>query len=986
MFLTETWLKPETQSKHFSSFELQLFEIKLPVLVLCALVYRPPKFNKNFISDFSDFLAGLSLISDRFLIIGDFNIHVCCTTKEMTKEFLNVLDSFNLIQSVSEPTHEKGHTLDLVLSHGLDVSVKEICDISISDHLPILFTVTLPCSIGKRCIPARKRRILSPQTAVDFSVAFTASELSQINDFENVNELATSFDLTCTKILDSVAPFKDRRPKSAGEPWLNEETRALRRKCRQIERKCNKDKLQVSRIWTQNTENTQTECSLTEDHRADVLLLLDGFTNITSEDFSKVTEFLDSLVQILGVVGLDSVRFALVKCGERPEIEFDLNTYHDVSSVVGAVKNLSQSPASPGGLTSNDVDFLWKTIFMKTDEGGRDNAPDALIMISDRNSSGINRYTLEYLLSFGVKVLIVGVKEADYNALKDFGDNVDRSEVFSVQDVTDFSNILNELTQSFCRWIKHRLDLAPPESVKFSDVQSRRARVSWTYNGNRVQWFNVFIKSDSRGLDVLPHKRTTELLHLKPNTSYEIHIIQYAIHAFQSGRSPPVISYLTTQQGKALIPLPTHLLLLLSLHTPPPAPLSPLTPPPAPLSPHTPPPAPPSPHTPPPAPPLSPHTSSCSFSLPTHLLLLPSPHTPPPAPLSPHTPPPAPPLSPHTSSCSFSLPTHLHLLLSLFPHTSCFFTHPVFVFGRLEDFGQTEAEVVCRELDCGGVSELQRALFTEGSAVGRSFHCNGAKTALKDCESSETHCSAAANITCTDDVALRLSGDHCRGYLMLRHEDQWKYVKTVDQDLDLDFGSALCQQLDCGLAVQVSYEVGFDPWRLDSDCVKQRAGLRHCLVHDSNNTQEDDILYLVCSDYYPDLRITFSSQEESQSMGDRALVRSGANFTVSCSLEEPLRVVDLLLFSPTGNYTLETVNYTAHFQFSAFSPAHTGNYTCGYMENRPFINIKDVTLHIGPGVPNSHLILRAVIHHVLILLITTTALCFYCQAKRQRHL
>ncbi|KAK7916762.1 hypothetical protein WMY93_012523 [Mugilogobius chulae] len=66
-----------------------------------------------------------------------------------------------------------------------------------------------------------------------------------------------------------------------------------------------------------------------------------------------------------------------------------------------------------------------------------------------------------------------------------------------------------------------------------------------------------------------------------------------------------------------------------------------------------------------------------------------------------------------------------------------------------EDFGQTEAEVVCGELDCGGVSELQRALFTEGSAVGRSFHCNGAETALKDCESSETRCSAAANITCT---------------------------------------------------------------------------------------------------------------------------------------------------------------------------------------------------------------------------------------------
>ena len=67
----------KSPSSQFSSFELQIFHLNLRVPVLCALVYRPPKFNKGFISDFSDFLARLALISDRFLIIGDFNIHVC---------------------------------------------------------------------------------------------------------------------------------------------------------------------------------------------------------------------------------------------------------------------------------------------------------------------------------------------------------------------------------------------------------------------------------------------------------------------------------------------------------------------------------------------------------------------------------------------------------------------------------------------------------------------------------------------------------------------------------------------------------------------------------------------------------------------------------------------------------------------------------------------------------------------------------------------
>ncbi|KAK7916763.1 hypothetical protein WMY93_012524 [Mugilogobius chulae] len=612
-----------------------------------------------------------------------------------------------------------------------------------------------------------------------------------------------------------------------------------------------------------------SECSLTEDHRADVLLLLDGFTNITSEDFSKVTEFLDSLVQILGVFGLDSVQFALVKCDERPEIEFDLNTYHDVSSVVGAVKKLTQSPASAGDLTSEGVEFVRKTIFDK-DRGARDNAPDALILISDRNSSGVNRDTVIHLWSLAVKVLIVGVKEADYSELKDVRNGLDRSEVFTVQNFTSFPDILNELTQSFCRWIKHKLDLVPPAPVKFSDVQSRRARVSWTFYGS-VEVFYVFIKSDMRWLKVWGDKRTTELLHLKPNTDYEVHI-----SAYKSALGPPAISYLTTQQDSVR---------------------------------------------------LSGDPGRCSGSL--------------------------------------------EVLVDQMWSSVC-----------AEDFGQTEAEVVCRELDCGGVSELQRALFTEGSAVGRSFHCNGAETALKDCESSETRCSAAANITCSDDVTLRLSGDHCEGFLMLRHEDQWRDVKPVDREVDLDFGSVMCQQLGCGLALRVSYKEGLEPfWWLDPECVKQRAGLRHCLVHDENNTQDMDSIRLMCSDHFPNLTITVSSEDESQSLGHMSLVRSGANFTVSCSLDGPFRGVHFLLFSPTGNYTLPAVNHSAHFKFAAFGPAHSGNYTCGYKDFWLKRNMKYVSLHISLGVPDSDLILRAVIHHVLILLITTTALCFYCQPQ-----
>lgn len=118
-------------------------------------VVSSTKLNKDFMQDFADFLAGIMLKYDRFLIVGDYSIHVCCQTRPLVKDFLNLIDSFNLTQSVTGPTHEKGHTLDLVLSYGLCVCISEICDTCISDHLPLLFTATVPCSRVTTCAPAR---------------------------------------------------------------------------------------------------------------------------------------------------------------------------------------------------------------------------------------------------------------------------------------------------------------------------------------------------------------------------------------------------------------------------------------------------------------------------------------------------------------------------------------------------------------------------------------------------------------------------------------------------------------------------------------------------------------------------------------------------------------------------------------------------------------------------------------------------------------
>lgn len=49
----------QLSSDIYSSFELNIFELGRFQPVLCAVIYRPPKYNKDFINYFSDFLSGI---------------------------------------------------------------------------------------------------------------------------------------------------------------------------------------------------------------------------------------------------------------------------------------------------------------------------------------------------------------------------------------------------------------------------------------------------------------------------------------------------------------------------------------------------------------------------------------------------------------------------------------------------------------------------------------------------------------------------------------------------------------------------------------------------------------------------------------------------------------------------------------------------------------------------------------------------------------
>ena len=92
----------------------------------------------------------------------------------------------------------------------MSVCISEIWDTCTSDHLPVLFTATVPCSRVTTSAPACHLHVINPLTTLQFSIAFEDSMLYTPDSCCDLGaeELTALFDSMCTDILDSVAPFK----------------------------------------------------------------------------------------------------------------------------------------------------------------------------------------------------------------------------------------------------------------------------------------------------------------------------------------------------------------------------------------------------------------------------------------------------------------------------------------------------------------------------------------------------------------------------------------------------------------------------------------------------------------------------------------------------------------------------------------------------------------------------------------------------------
>ena len=257
----------------FSTFEY-VHVTDLSSSIHFFIVYRPPPSSANrftssdFLREFDEYVCEISLCPGKLVLLGDFNVHWDDMSKNDVLHMRNTITSAGFIQHVQGPTHNLGHTLDLVFTR--DDSVILDCrtiDTCISDHHMICFVLahqkSEPVSITSSLRNYRKIDKAQFANALDDLVS------SQPEGIEHVS-LFGWYVSGVTKVLDTYAPSSTKsRPLKLRRPWFNESVLAARQHRRKAERKWRKTRSDSDR--TLYKEANKNVCHIIDTAKEDFL-------------------------------------------------------------------------------------------------------------------------------------------------------------------------------------------------------------------------------------------------------------------------------------------------------------------------------------------------------------------------------------------------------------------------------------------------------------------------------------------------------------------------------------------------------------------------------------------------------------------------------------------------------------------------------------------------------------------------------------------
>ncbi|XP_063966102.1 uncharacterized protein LOC135156767 [Lytechinus pictus] len=200
-----------------------------------------------FYNDFLLLLEDIALHPGFVMLCGDFNFNVDDASNQNAVIFNDIISSANFSQLVAGPTHEAGHTLDLILTRALDNFVDEV---KTSNPLPSDHAV-VECWLNlskpeqhKVKVKFRKFRDMD----IDAFRSDIRSSTLCVTPSSDLNVLIDQYENVLADLMDVHAPEMIREVRARPHaPWYNNSLRLAKQDLRRWERLWNSSKLEVYR-------------------------------------------------------------------------------------------------------------------------------------------------------------------------------------------------------------------------------------------------------------------------------------------------------------------------------------------------------------------------------------------------------------------------------------------------------------------------------------------------------------------------------------------------------------------------------------------------------------------------------------------------------------------------------------------------------------------------------------------------------------------